>query len=314
MKVAFVFPGQGSQSVGMLDPWVDEQGVAALLQEANEALDDDLSGLIANGPAEQLNLTVNTQPAMLLAAYVMYRQWLQAGGQVPALMAGHSLGEYTALAAAGALSLPDALRLVRIRAQAMQDAVPVGQGAMAAIIGLDDSQIKDLCAAITTQSQNGQVVEAVNFNAPGQVVIAGHKATVEQACEQAKELGARRALLLPVSAPFHSRLLKPAAQQLQAALADLAMQSPQCPVINNVDVQSPSEVQAIQDALVRQAWHPVRWVETIQVFSDQGVTDVVECGPGRVLSGLVRRIDRNLTVHSFNDPQTMHTVLDKLKA
>lgn len=311
MKLAFVFPGQGSQSVGMLDAWLEQPGVSDLLDEANRALDEDLSEIIAQGPAESLNLTVNTQPAMLLSAVLMYRQWVQAGGRQPEIMAGHSLGEYSALTAAGALTLPDALRLVRIRATAMQDAVPVGQGAMAAVIGLDDETIEAVCANCSSDTQ---IVQAVNYNAPGQVVIAGHREAVEQACEHAKEKGARRALVLPVSAPFHSRLLEPAAQVLQAALADISLGQPQVTVINNVDVKSPDDPAQIKDALVRQAWHPVRWVETIEAMQARGVTHIVECGPGRVLSGLVRRIDRSLTALSFSDPDSMHTVLEKLKA
>jgi len=311
MKLAFVFPGQGSQSVGMLNAWTDQPGVSAMLQEANTALGEDLAEIIANGPAESLNLTVNTQPAMLLSAVLMYRQWEQAGGPKPEIMAGHSLGEYSALTAAGSLTLSDALRLVRIRATAMQDAVPVGEGAMAAVIGLDDEVIEAVCAEC---SDDSNIVQAVNYNAPGQVVIAGHRQAVEKACEAAKEKGARRALVLPVSAPFHSRLLEPAAQVLQTALADISLQSPQVTVINNVDVQSPEDPAQIKDALVRQAWHPVRWVETIQAMKSRGVTHIVECGPGRVLSGLVRRIDRGLTALSFSDPDSMQAVLEELKA
>jgi len=309
-KIAFVFPGQGSQSVGMLDSWLAEPGVNELLEQADSALDAPISQLIAQGPEEDLNLTINTQPAMLLAAVLMYQQWQQAGGPVPAMMAGHSLGEYSALTAAQSLKVVDALKLVRIRAHAMQDAVPVGVGAMAAIIGLDDEAIQALCAQ---HSQPDALVQAVNFNAPGQVVIAGHRTAVEQACEAAKAQGARRALLLPVSAPFHSELLRPAAQTLQAALEPIALEAPVCPVINNVDVLSPTDPEAIKDALVRQAWHPVRWVETIQAMKGQGVTHIVECGPGRVLSGLIRRIDRGLTVLSFSDPQSMQEVLQQLK-
>lgn len=311
MKIAFLFPGQGAQSVGMLDAWLGQDGVSAVLNEADQALGEPLSELIAQGPEEALNLTVNTQPAMLLSAVLMYQQWQKAGGMMPSVMAGHSLGEYSALTAAGVLELADALRLVRIRAQAMQAAVPVGQGAMAAIIGLDDEPVKAICAAL---SKGEQIVEAVNFNAPGQVVIAGHREAVEQACEQAKEQGARRAMLLPVSAPFHSRLLQPAAEPLERALAEINLQSPQCPVINNVDVAAPQDVEIIKDALVRQAWHPVRWVETIQAMQADGVTHFVECGPGRVLSGLVRRIARKSNILSFSDPQSMQDVLNQLKA
>src|SRR5690625_27275 len=311
MKLAFVFPGQGSQSVGMLDAWLEQPGVTDLLNEANAALGEDLSEIIASGPADALNLTVNTQPAMLLSAVLMYRQWIQAGGMRPEIMAGHSLGEYSALTAAGALTLPDALRLVRIRATAMQEAVPVGQGAMAAVVGLDDERIQSVCAQ---SSSDTQIVEAVNYNAPGQVVIAGHREAVEQACGLARQEGARRAIVLPVSAPFHSCLFEPAAQVLQTALVDIPLQRPQVTVINNVDVDTPTEPNEIKDALVRQAWHPVRWVETIEAMQAHGVTHIVECGPGRVLSGLVRRIDRNLQALSFSDPDSMQAVLEELKA
>lgn len=309
MKIAFVFPGQGSQSVGMLDPWLQESGVQTLLDEADNALGENLSGLIANGPEDDLNLTVNTQPAMLLSAVLMFLQWQKANGPMPLMMAGHSLGEYSALTAAQALSLSDALRLVRVRAQAMQDAVPVGVGAMAAVIGLDNEAIQAICTNISSKSE---LVQAVNYNAPGQVVIAGHRQAVENACALAKEEGARRAMLLPVSAPFHSQLLKPAAQVLETALGKITMNTPKCTVINNVDVASPTDVKAIKDALVRQAWHPVRWVETIQAMRKHGVTHFIECGPGRVLSGLIRRIDRGAKVYSFSNPDAMRNVLAQL--
>src|SRR5690606_15841790 len=260
MRIAFVFPGQGSQSVGMLDAWAGNAAVQRVLSQASDALGQDLEALIASGPAEDLNLTTNTQPAMLTAAVAMYQAWLEAGGQQPALVAGHSLGEYSALTAAGALGLADAVRVVRIRADAMQAAVPVGTGGMAAILGLDDDVVQSVCERAT----QGEVAEAVNFNAPAQVVIAGHKQAVERACELAKSEGAKRALMLPVSAPFHSSLLKPAAQVLEQALAAIEVAAPQCPLINNVDVAAPSDPAAIKNALVRQAWHPVRWVETLQ--------------------------------------------------
>ncbi|HLU20731.1 MAG TPA: ACP S-malonyltransferase [Pusillimonas sp.] len=309
MKIAFVFPGQGSQAVGMLDAWAQDVEVAQTLNEANQALGQDLSALIANGPADELNLTTNTQPAMLASAVAMYRAWLAAGGMVPDLVAGHSLGEYSALTAAGGLDLADAVRLVRIRADAMQQAVPVGQGGMAAVLGLDDDAVRSVCE----QAARGEVVEAVNFNAPAQVVIAGHKAAVERACELAKQAGAKRALVLPVSAPFHSSLLKPAADKLAAALADIQMQAPSIPLVNNVDVVCTDDPPAIKDALVRQAWHPVRWVETIQFMKAQGVTHVVECGPGKVLTGLVKRIDRDLIGLSISDPESLRTTLETLK-
>ncbi len=309
MKIAFVFPGQGSQAVGMLDAWAQDATVSDTLAQASEALGQDLASLISDGPAEELNLTTNTQPVMLASAVAMYRAWLQAGEQAPSWVAGHSLGEYSALAAAGSIGLSDAVKLVRIRADAMQQAVPVGQGGMAAVLGLDDDAVRSVCE----QAAQGEVVEAVNFNAPAQVVIAGHKAAVERACELAKAAGAKRALVLPVSAPFHSSLLKPAADPLARALSDIQMSAPQIPVVNNVDVAHVSDPEAIKDALVRQAWHPVRWVETIQFMKSQGVTHVVECGPGKVLSGLVKRIDRDLVGLSISDPASLQSTLETLK-
>ncbi|WP_323011681.1 ACP S-malonyltransferase [Castellaniella sp.] len=311
MKVAFLFPGQGSQSVGMMDAWAEHAGVQAVLQQGNHALGEDLTGLIAHGPADALNLTTNTQPAMLLCSVAMYRAWQQAGGLTPALVAGHSLGEYSALVAAGALDLADAVRTVRVRAQAMQSAVPVGQGGMAAILGLDDEAVRQVCAQA---SGDQMIVEAVNYNAPAQVVIAGHVAAVEKACELAKAAGAKRALSLPVSAPFHSRLLQPAAQVLQDTLAAIEIHTPNIPLINNVDVAMPADPVAIRDALVRQAWHPVRWVETIQSMKQQGITHLVECGPGKVLSGLVKRIDRDLVAYNITDPASLQQTLDALGA
>ena len=309
MKIAFVFPGQGSQSVGMLDAWAESGVVRQVIEQASAALGQDLAALMAQGPAEDLNLTTNTQPIMLASAVAMYRAWIEAGGQAPDLMAGHSLGEYSALTAAGALTLEQAVPLVRVRADAMQAAVPVGLGTMAAVLGLDDEQVREVCA----RAAQGQVVEAVNYNAPAQVVIAGHVEAVERACTLAKEAGAKRALVLPVSAPFHSSLLEPAAAVLQQALAGIDLQAPSVPVINNVDVQSPADPAGIKDALVRQAWHPVRWVETIQAMKAQGVTHVVECGPGKVLSGLVKRIDRDLVALSITDPASLQATLESLK-
>jgi [acyl-carrier-protein] S-malonyltransferase len=305
MKIAFVFPGQGSQSVGMLDAWAGNQAVADTLEHASSALGEDLAALIAQGPTEQLNLTTHTQPAMLTAGVAMFAAWRAAGGALPDVVAGHSLGEYAALTAADALRLEDAVRLVRIRADAMQAAVPVGTGGMAAILGLDDDAVRAACAA----AAQGEVVEAVNFNAPAQVVIAGHKGAVERACEAAKAAGAKRALLLPVSAPFHSSLLKPAAAVLEKALAEVIVSSPRIAVINNVDVAAPSDAAAIRDALVRQAWHPVRWVETIRAFKEQGITHVIECGPGKVLTGLVKRIDGDLTGLAITDPASLDAAL-----
>ncbi|WP_417276452.1 ACP S-malonyltransferase [Castellaniella sp.] len=308
MKIAFVFPGQGSQTVGMMDAWSEDAGVQETLQQGNQALDENLTALIAQGPADALNLTTNTQPAMLLCSVAMYRAWQQAGGIVPAVVAGHSLGEYSALVAAGALSLADAVRTVRVRAQAMQSAVPVGQGGMAAILGLDDEAVRKACE----QASGDEIVEAVNYNAPAQVVIAGHTAAVERACELARAAGAKRAVTLAVSAPFHSRLLKPAAAVLADTLAGVAVQSPSIPVINNVDVAQATTPEAIRDALVRQAWHPVRWVETIQAMKHAGVTHIVECGPGKVLAGLVKRIDRDLATFNITDPASLKQTLGSL--
>lgn len=310
MKIAFVFPGQGSQKVGMLDVWAENATVQQAINTANQALDQDLGALIAQGPESDLNLTTNTQPAMLLSAVAMFNAWIDAGGPQPEMVAGHSLGEYSALTASGVISLPDALRLVRVRANAMQDAVPVGVGAMAAVLNLDNSQIQAVCA----EAAQGQIVEPVNFNAPGQVVIAGHKEAVERACEIAKTAGARRAMLLPVSAPFHSSLLKPAADVLEQALAQITLHNPRISILNNVDVEMPSDTTSIKSALVRQAWHPVRWVETIKEMRSQGITHVVECGPGRVLAGLIKRIDKEVTVLSINDPSSLEQALNSINS
>jgi [acyl-carrier-protein] S-malonyltransferase len=246
---------------------------------------------------------------MLAAAIAMHRAWVKAGGPSAAIMAGHSLGEYSALTAAGALNLDDAVRLVRVRADAMQAAVPVGTGGMAAILGLADADVISVCE----RAAQGQVVEAVNFNAPAQVVIAGHKEAVDRACELARAEGAKRALPLPVSAPFHSSLLQPAAEVLAKALAGISLATPQVPVLNNVDVASPPDAESIKDALVRQAWHPVRWVETIQAMKAQGITHIVECGPGKVLTGLVKRIDRDLVGLSVSDPASLEATLLSLQ-
>jgi len=290
MKLAMVFPGQGSQSVGMMQAYGDIAAVRAVLDEAADELGQDLGKLMAEGPVEQLNQTVNTQPVMLTAGYAAYRAWIALGGAEPALMAGHSLGEYTALVAAGVLSFRDSLPLVRFRAQAMQEAVPQGQGAMAAILGLDEDAVRAACA----EAAQGEIVQAVNFNSPGQVVIAGHAAAVKRACDTAKARGAKRALPLPVSAPFHSALMQPAAARLQQYLQNIAFNAPRIPVINNVDVASYDDPARIKDALVRQACNPVRWVETIQAFAARGITHVAECGPGKVLAGMTRRIDASL--------------------
>jgi [acyl-carrier-protein] S-malonyltransferase len=300
---AFVFPGQGSQAVGMLDAWGDHPAIAATLKEASAALGEDIGRLIHEGPKEQLDLTTNTQPVMLTAGIAAWRAWQAEGGAAPVAVAGHSLGEYTALVAAGVLSLADALPLVRLRATAMQEAVPVGVGAMAAILGLDAQAVRDGCKAAAEAS--GEVVEAVNFNDPKQTVIAGSKAGVDKACELLKAAGAKRALLLPVSAPFHSSLMKPAALRLQAALEKVALNAPTFPVVNNIDVAAPTDAAAIRDALVRQAAGPVRWVEVVQALRARGVTHVVECGPGKVLAGMAKRIDGELVTGTIFDPATL---------
>lgn len=309
--IAFVFPGQGSQSIGMLNDLAELKVVQDTVAEASDALGLDLLGMMKNGPIEDLNLTVNTQPVMLTASVAFYRAWSDLGGKAPVMMAGHSLGEYSALTAAGVLTLTDAVKLVRTRAEAMQSAVPVGVGGMAAILGIDDDTVKFVCE--TAQAEVvGEVVQAVNFNSPGQVVIAGHKAAVEKACELAKAAGAKRALLLPVSAPFHSSLLKPAADVLQGALANVSLNAPHIPVINNVDVLVEHDIARIKDALVRQAWHPVRWVECIQAMANKGVTDIVECGPGKVLAGLAKRIDARVAGHALVDQASLKSILEAL--
>lgn len=310
MKIAFVFPGQGSQAVGMLDGFGDNPAVQGVLARANEALGEDLAGLIRTGPAESLNLTVNTQPAMLVAGMAAFEAWRAAGGPEPALMAGHSLGEYTALTAAGSLALEDAVRLVRFRARAMQEAVPVGQGAMAAILGLDDDAVRAACAA----AAQGEVVEAVNYNAPAQVVIAGARGAVERACQEAKKLGAKRAMQLPVSAPFHSSLLAPASARLRDYLASVAIAAPRIPVINNVDVRAEDAAEHIRDALARQAAAPVQWVRTVLELQSRGVTHVIECGPGKVLSGLVKRIAPDLQTGAIGDADSLSETLAQLAA
>jgi [acyl-carrier-protein] S-malonyltransferase len=303
---AFVFPGQGSQSVGMLDAWGEHPAVRQTLDEASAALGSDIGALIHNGPKEQLDLTVNTQPVMLTASIACYRAWLAETGRTPAVVAGHSLGEYTALVAAGALTLADAVPLVRFRAQAMQEAVPAGTGAMAAILGMDASAVRDGCAQVAKDS--GEVVEAVNFNDPKQTVIAGSKAGVEKACEALKAAGAKRALPLPVSAPFHSSLMKPAADRLRERLATTAIAAPQIPVINNIDVKVNDDPAAIRAALYRQAFGPVRWAETVLAMRARGVTHIVECGPGKVLAGMVKRIAAEAQSAALFDPATLAEV------
>jgi [acyl-carrier-protein] S-malonyltransferase len=307
---AFVFPGQGSQAVGMLDAWGEHPAVAETLKEASDALGEDVGRLIKEGPKEALALTTNTQPVMLVAGVAAYRAWRAEGGAEPAVVAGHSLGEYTALVAAGALTLAQAAPLVRFRAQAMQEAVPVGTGAMAAILGLDAQKVIEGCAeAVRSFGTNtDEVVEAANFNDPAQTVIAGSKAAVDKACEVLKGLGAKRALPLPVSAPFHSSLMKPAAEKLRERLAATALQSPRIPVINNIEVQVETEPERIRAALYEQAFGPVRWVECVRAIQGRGVTTIVECGPGKVLAGLVRRIDASLVSAALHDPATLNEV------
>jgi len=304
---AFVFPGQGSQSVGMLDAWGDHPAVSETLQEAADALGEDIGKLIREGPKEALALTTNTQPVMLVAGVAAYRVWRAEGGAAPAVMAGHSLGEYSALVASGVLTLAQAAPLVRFRAQAMQDAVPVGTGAMAAILGMDARKVIEGCAeAVRSFGINtGEVVEAVNFNDPGQTVIAGSKAAVEKACELLKAAGAKRALPLPVSAPFHSSLMKPAAEKLREKLAATPFAAPQIPVINNIEVQVETSPDRIRSALYEQAFGPVRWVECVQAIKARSITTVVECGPGKVLAGMCKRIDPELTGIALYDPATL---------
>ena len=300
---AFVFPGQGSQTVGMLDAWGDHPEVRRTLEEASAALGEDVGALIKNGPKEQLDLTTNTQPVMLTAGIACYRAWLAETGLKPAVAAGHSLGEYTALVAAEALSLAEALPLVRFRAQAMQDAVPVGVGAMAAILGLDAAAVREGCAAAAQAV--GEAVEAVNFNDPKQTVIAGTKAGVDKACEVLKAAGAKRALPLAVSAPFHSSLMKPAADRLRERLAAVDFKPMAIPVINNIDVGISADADALRDALYRQAFGPVRWVEIVQAIKARGISHVIECGPGKVLAGLAKRVDAEIQSATVLDPASL---------
>ncbi len=311
-KFAFVFPGQGSQAVGMMEGFAGNPVVAQTLAEASDALQFDLAKLIAEGPKEELDLTTNTQPVMLTAAVAAYRAWIAAGGPVPSVVAGHSLGEYSALVAAGVISFKDAVPLVRFRAQAMQEAVPVGQGTMAVMLGLSDDDVRAACAEAAA-AVPGEVVEAVNYNAPAQVVVAGHTAAVEKACEIAKAKGAKRAMRLPVSAPFHSSLLKPASDRLRDYMASIHFNAPQIPLINNVDVAVLSDPASIKDALVRQAASPVRWVETMQKVAEDGIANVVECGPGKVLMGLAKRIDARLVGEAIYDQATLERMLETLK-
>jgi len=307
MKLALVFPGQGSQSVGMLQGYAGIPGVHEAIEEAKRILGAEFTTLLDQGPAEQLELTVNTQPAMLTAGHVAYVAWRALGGPEPEVVAGHSLGEYTALVASGALRFADALPLVRFRAQAMQEAVPQGEGAMAAILSLDEQKVKQAC------SEAGGVVQAVNFNSPEQIVIAGEKAAVQRAAERCVALGAKRVVPLPVSAPFHSSLMKPAGEKLRGYLAKVSIAAPRLRLVNNVDVKVENAPEAIKDALVRQASSPVRWVETIRAMRAQGVTHVMECGPGRVLAGMVKRIDKDIQTASLGERAAIEKALQLLK-
>lgn len=307
---AFVFPGQGSQAVGMLDAWGDHPVVAETLREASDALGEDVAKLIHEGPKEVLALTTNTQPVMLVAGVAAYRVWMADTGAAPQAVAGHSLGEYSALVAAGSLTLAQAAPLVRLRAQAMQEAVPVGVGAMAAILGMDATKVIAGCAEATGAfgPNSAEVVEAVNFNDSAQTVIAGSKAAVDKACEILKANGAKRALLLPVSAPFHSSLMKPAAEKLKARLEVIEIAAPQIALINNIDVAVEVDADRIRDALYRQAFGPVRWVECVQAIKARGLSTLVECGPGKVLAGMVKRIDAEMTGAALFDPASLEEV------
>lgn len=297
MKFALVFPGQGSQSVGMMSAYGDATVVRSTFEEASNALGRDLWALVTEGPTDALNQTINTQPLMLAAGIAVYRLWLAKGGAKPCMVAGHSLGEYSALVAAGALSFTDAIPLVELRAKAMQDAVRAGEGAMAAILGLDAATVKSVC----TEQALGQVVEAVNFNAPEQIVIAGHSAAVQRAADACKAMGAKRAVLLAVSAPFHCSLMQPAAAALKSRLENIEVRAPEIPFINNVDVACESQPSMIKNALVRQAAAPVRWVEIMKSMADNGVSHIYECGPGKVLSGLVKRCVEGVTGGALAD-------------
>lgn len=311
---AFVFPGQGSQSVGMMDAWNDHPVVASTLAEASDALHQDIGLLISQGTKETLALTTNTQPVMLVAGVAAYRVWMAETGCLPAAVAGHSLGEYSALVAAGVLSLRDAAPLVRFRAEAMQQALPVGSGAMAAIMGMDADRVVAGCTEAMEYFGNDsvEVVEAVNFNDPMQTVVAGSKLAVDKACEILKANGAKRALLLSVSAPFHSSLMRPAAEQLRQKLSDVTFSPPQIPLINNIDIAVEMDADRIRDALYRQAFGPVRWVECVSAIKARGVFNIIECGPGKVLAGLVKRIDADLIGAPLFDPASTAAVKELL--
>lgn len=310
MNFAFVFPGQGSQSVGMMAAYGESAVIRQAFAEASEALGEDLWQMVADGPAEVLAQTVNTQPLMLTAGIAVYREWIARGGALPSLVAGHSLGEYSALVAAGALDFQEAVKLVRLRAQAMQEAVPQGEGAMAALLGLDEAAAVEACA----EAAQGEVVSAANLNSPGQIVIAGARAAVERAMAAAKARGAKRAVLLPVSAPFHCALMKPAAERLQERLAEIEVRVPTIPVLNNVDVEVETDPLRIKDALVRQAYSPVRWIETVQEIARRGATHVFECGPGKVLAGMTKRIEGSLQGAAIADAASLEEILKTTEA
>ncbi|AGF47012.1 [acyl-carrier-protein] S-malonyltransferase [Candidatus Kinetoplastibacterium desouzaii TCC079E] len=309
MKTAFVFPGQGSQSIGMLNSWVDNKIVNETMSLASDTLNQDIKKIIHEGPIDNLNLTLNTQPIMLAVGFAFFSAWCNAGGKLPSIMSGHSLGEYTALVAAEAISFPDALRLVRFRAEAMQSVIPIGVGLMAAVIGLNVDVIIDICKLNTT---NDSVVEVVNFNSPNQVVIAGNKAAVLKLSEELKKHGAKKVIILPVSAPFHSSLLKPVYEILLDFLDNIEIRTPKIDVINNVDVKIYRDPSYIREALARQSCNPVRWIEIIKEMSNMGIKNVIECGPGVVLSGLTKRIDSSLFSKSINNPDSLQDVLNYL--
>jgi [acyl-carrier-protein] S-malonyltransferase len=310
MKIAFVFPGQGSQSVGMMQSFAELPGVRETFAQASELLGQDIWNLAAKGPAEELNLTVNTQPVMLVAGVALFRAWRTREGPAPAIMAGHSLGEYTALVGSGALDFADAVPLVRFRARAMQEALPAGVGAMAAILGLDDDVVRAVCAEASSANE---VAEAANFNSPAQVVIAGNKAAVERGMDIAKAKGAKRAMLLPMSVPSHCSLMRPAAERMREQLHSPSFRRGTIPVLHNADVKSAESADAIKDALVRQLIQPVRWAETVRQMVSSGVTHMVECGPGKVLAGLNKRIAPETHILSFSDGAAFGQALSVLK-
>lgn len=310
MKLAFVFPGQGSQSLGMMNGYLGLPGIRETFSEASELLKQDLWALMEQGPAEELNKTTNTQPLMLAAGVAVLRAWNAKGGPKPKMMAGHSLGEYSAFVAAGTIGFADAIQLVRFRAQCMQDAVPAGLGAMAAILGLDDAGVQAACEQACNE---GEIAEPANYNSPGQVVVAGHKPAVERAIERARSMGAKRAMLLPMSVPSHCSLMKPAADKLQKRLDTLPISKPLTHVLQNADVVSPQNETEVKEALVRQLFRPVRWVDTVKALANDGITDIVECGPGKVLTGLNKRISSQMQARSLADVESFEEALSALK-